>query len=231
MTNLLVTNLMNQSQTSLTVFSLERPLFLREYATKHYTILPYFCSHLMIEILMSFVTVMVRCVVTYFMIGLQQELYQMLAVMFVLSLSSTAIASFLGSIFSNAKIARSMLVPIVIPQFYFSVRCRSVFCSLASPISPLLITSGVSQGLFIPTNMIPVWVRWAQWVCTLTYASRLAMIYEFGDCESEICDEFLSQNGAEEDAKWWYWLALIALFFFFRSLAVITLRRKGRRFP
>ena len=89
-----------------------------------------------------------------------------------------------------------------------------------------------SQGVFIPVNLIPSWVRWGQWLCSLTYASRLAIINEFGECDLDTCDDFLAHNNADVDDATvvWYWLALVAWFVFFRILSAVTLRHKGLYF-
>lgn len=58
--NSLMAVMMGQSQNALQIFSAERPLFMREYSTNHYTILPYFMSKLMAEAIQSFVAMMVQ---------------------------------------------------------------------------------------------------------------------------------------------------------------------------
>lgn len=79
-----------------------------------------------------------------------------------------------------------------------------------------------------------MWVRWAQYFCSLTYAARLAYFYEFSSCPSglaqENCDRVLEQNSVDENDVWWYWLALIGLFVMFRVMGIMTLREKGRTF-
>ena len=119
--NLLISTMMGQSQTALLVFSAERPLFLREYATNHYGIVPYVAAHLLTEVIMSFTTVFVQCIVTSYMVGFQQGFLQYFGVSFMLSLTCTALCTWLGAVFTDPKVASSMFVPIFVPQFYFSV--------------------------------------------------------------------------------------------------------------
>ena len=58
--NILISTMMGQSQTALVVFSSEKPLFLREYATNHYSVIPYFLSYLFTEAIQSFCAVFVQ---------------------------------------------------------------------------------------------------------------------------------------------------------------------------
>ena len=80
LTNINISTMMSQSQAALTVFASERPLFMREYSTDHYSILPYFVSHLATEALQSFVVMLVQALLVYFMIGFQQSFLQLLFV-------------------------------------------------------------------------------------------------------------------------------------------------------
>ena len=86
--------------------------------------------------------------------------------------------------------------------------------------------------MFIPVNLIPSWVRWGQWLCSVTYASRLAVVNEVRECTLETCDDFLEHNNADvsDSTIALYWLALAAWFVAFRILSAVTLRRKGLLF-
>jgi len=199
---------MGQAQSSLVIFAAERPLFLREYATKHYSILPYFVSHLTTEAFQCFVAIMAQSLILYYMIGLEQTFFEFFSVCFTLSMATTAVAVCLGSVFSDPKVTASMFTLVIVPQCYFS-------------------------GVFIPINLIPSWIRWAQWLCSLTYASRLSMIYEFGGCAEaglQTCNAILTSNGVDTDRPGVYWAALVALFVAFRVAAMMTLHYKGLNF-
>jgi len=207
--NIMISTMMGQSQTALTMFSSERPLFLREYSTNHYSILPYFLSHLATEALNCLVAIMIQSIIVYYMIGFQMTFFQFFTITFTLAMTSTAVSVWLGAIFSNPKSAQALFTLVVVPQFYFS-------------------------GVFVSTNLIPVWVRWAQYLCSLKYAAGLGYIYEFTNCApgqaSINCSNVLAQNNVNESDVWWYWLALLVLLFMFRFAALIVLRRKGRDF-
>lgn len=67
----------------------------------------------------------------------------------------------------------------------------------------------------------------------MKYAAALSMIYEFGDCapdEEFNCETLLSRNNVNEDDAWWSWLALVALFAFFRIGALLLLQKRASEF-
>merc|ERR1712137_322951 len=108
---------------------------------------------------------------------------------YALALASTALAVFLGSSVEDPKLASEMLPILFVPQMLFA-------------------------GFFVASDLIPVWLRWAQYLCSLTYATRLALNAEFNDCgvSQEKCDTLVTNVGADKDENWWYWLILILLF-------------------
>ena len=142
----------------------------------------------------------------YWAMGFQMSFGLYLALTYALAITATAVAVLLGAFFADAKNASALFTLVVVPQFYFS-------------------------GLFIAIDLIPSWVAWAQYLCSLTYASRLAFAYEFGECDAgqaELnCDIILEANSVSTDDTWWYWLALMALFVAFRLGGIIVLRSKA----
>ena len=99
----------------------------------------------------------------------------------------------------------------------------------------LFVPQMLFAGFFVIPELIPVWLRWARYLCSLTYAIRIALVAEFGNgCgggQADInCDNLLKSIGAEEDETWWNWLVLVALFVVFRLLALFILQRKALKF-
>ena len=151
---------------------------------------------------------MAQSLILYFMLGLDQTFLQFLSVSYTLCMTSTAVAACIGALFTHPKSAQAMFTLVFVPQFYFS-------------------------GVFISTGLIPKWIRWAQYLCSLTYGSRLAMLYEFRGCYDagiDACEEILKQNEVETDNPEVYWASMLALFVLFRGAALLTLRHKGLNF-
>lgn len=180
--NVLIATLMGQSNTAVAVFSRDRPLFLREYSTDHYSIIPYFLSKLGSEAFNSFLAMVAQALVVYWMMGFQMGFGNFLAITYSLALTATAVAVMLGACFTDPKFATALFTVVVIPQMYFS-------------------------GVFIAIDLLPDWVAWAQYLCSLTYASRLSFAYEFSSCEPGVaqvnCQEVLDSNNVDVDDTWW----------------------------
>ena len=220
------------AQPALLAFPEERPVFLREYSTNHYNVFSYFLSRLTMEAFITFlqVTVQVSCawfvsrysarsplltfliqiVITYFMIGFQANFGEFLVIAYALAMSSTALAVLLGCAVEDPKLAQEMLPILFVPQMLFA-------------------------GFFVAPSLIPAWLRWAQYLCSLTYAIRLALVAEFDrDCGSPdanaSCKRVLNSIDARQDDVWWYWVVLVGLFAFFRVAAVAVLRKKATKF-
>ena len=123
---------------------------------------------------------------------------------------STALAVLLGCSVEDPKLGQEMLPILFVPQMLFA-------------------------GFFVLPNLIPIWLRWARYLCSLTYAVRLALIEEFGNgCgggkNDEQCASLLAAVEANPNDKWWYWIVLAGLFVGFRVLALLVLRRKATKF-
>jgi hypothetical protein len=69
----LTANIFSTALPSLVSFPDERPVFLREYSTNHYSVVSYFASRLSIELAVNAVQVTVSTVITYFMVGFQLD--------------------------------------------------------------------------------------------------------------------------------------------------------------
>lgn len=132
--NILISIMMSQAQNAATIFSKERGLFLREYATNHYTIPPYFISKLFAEAFQSFVAMLTQSVISYFMIGFQMNFFIFFLLLYSTCMTSTAVSVLLGCICDNPQVAFALSLLVSVPQFYFS-------------------------GVFIATNLIPTWIR------------------------------------------------------------------------
>ncbi|CAB9516113.1 Putative white-brown complex homolog protein 30 [Seminavis robusta] len=204
--NVLISTMMGQSNPAMLTFSKDRPVFLREFSTDHYTVIPYFLSKLWREMFNTLIATLSQALVIYWMMGFQMSFGQLFAITYALSLTATAVAVMLGACFDDVQNALTLFTLVVVPQFFFS-------------------------GLFIAIELIPSWVSWAQYVCSLTYAARLGFAYEFADCEpgdaAANCAAVLAANNVDKDSTWWYWLALLGLFVMFRGFGALILRYKA----
>jgi hypothetical protein len=77
------------AQSSLLDFPKDRPVFLREYSTNHYSVILYFISGLSIECTVTFFQALVQLFASYFLMGLRMGFLIFLAINFVLAIAST----------------------------------------------------------------------------------------------------------------------------------------------
>lgn len=123
-----------------------------------------------------------------------------------MAMASTALAVLIGSAIEDPKLAVEFLPVLFVPQILFA-------------------------GFFVNPEFIPVWLRWAQWLCALKYGVNLRLWYEWGDdkdCQG--CQNLLTSLGISEDAIWWFWVVLVVLFFVFRIMGLAILRHKATKF-
>ena len=94
----------------------------------------------------------------------------------------------------------------------------------------LFVPQMLFAGFFVAPELIPVWLRWARYLCALTYAVRIALVEEFGDgCPAtysngtvieddgqvvDPCYSLLDSVGANSDDTWWYVLTAISSILF-----------------
>mmetsp|Transcript_44184 Transcript_44184/g.92887 ORF Transcript_44184/g.92887 Transcript_44184/m.92887 type:complete len:698 (-) Transcript_44184:19-2112(-) len=206
---ILMMSMFGTAMPTLLSFPEERPVFLREYSTNHYGTVAYFMSRLAMEAIVTLLQILVLLLIAYHMVGLQSGFFYFLAIEYGLAMSSTAVAVLLGCAVEDPKMATEFLPLLFVPQLLFA-------------------------GFFVRTELIPSWLQWAQYLCSLTYGVRLALLAEFGDCAKASsrnpCNELLTVNQVEESERGFYWGMLWMLFVVFRLGGLVLLRKKATKF-
>jgi len=204
MANLLISTMFGVAQSSLMEFPQDRPVFLREYSTNHYAVLPYFVAKFTLECFTVLLQVVVQLIAAFFLMGFKQSFFSFLALNFMLAIASTSIGIFIGSCVENPAVAAELMPALIVPQLLFS-------------------------GFFIQVNLIPEFLRWAQYLCSLTYAIRLASLFEFGDnCSTAECANLLRNNGVYQLDSYLYWIILLAIAAVSRITSVVILKNKAK---
>ena len=93
------------------------------------------------------------------------------------------------------------------------------------------------SGFFIRTSLIPVFLRWAQYLCALKYAINLVLLTEFNldndSCQGAAafnCKAIIANNNIVGGDTFIYILLLFALFVVFRGIGMFILVQKAKRF-
>lgn len=86
-------------------FPLERPIFIREYATRTYKTLPYFLSKAMVELPITFAVTTVVFLIAYWIMKLQGSFIFLVLISWLLGLVASSTALVLGCALPNVKVA------------------------------------------------------------------------------------------------------------------------------
>uniref|UniRef100_A0A7R9U516 ABC transporter domain-containing protein n=1 Tax=Pinguiococcus pyrenoidosus TaxID=172671 RepID=A0A7R9U516_9STRA len=125
-----------------TEFPFQRPVFLREYSSSTYTAVAYFLARFPLELLLALGQVLITLILAYFLIDLRGNFAFYLLAYWMLNVAAASVATILGCALSDVKSVTEYIPPLFVPQLLFS-------------------------GFFIRIDDIPVWLRWAQWLCSL----------------------------------------------------------------
>lgn len=177
------------------------------------TALAYFFSKTVVELPMTFVNTLLQYFIIYQLCSLNGNFLELVFASFALASTSCSIAVVLGSMVDDVKTASEIQPLIFTPQLLFA-------------------------GYFIRTEMIPSFLRWSEYLCSLKYAISLILISEFnpgntnckGNNASNACQNILLRNGVAVEDQFFYIVILLGLFLGFRILAAFILVRRANRF-
>lgn len=211
---IVISALFGTAQPVLLAFPFERPMILREYATGTYGITAYFISKIFVEVPLSFVQTIVQFLLVYFLCDLQGSFIFMVLACFGVGMVSNSVAMGIGCLVPDVKDVTELAPLLFVPQILFG-------------------------GFFIRTSQIPIFLRWAQYLCGMKYAMNLVLMTEFQEstdrCQAspqaqENCRNILSANNVDPKIFYVYIILLFVLFFAFRVVGAIILNQKAKRF-
>lgn len=214
LTMILISSMFGSAQPVMLSFPYERPMFLREYSTGTYSSVAYFLSKLVVEIPLNFVQTLEAYILTYFLVGMQGNFILIVLAAWGLGMCSCSVAVFMGCSVGDVKSVTELAPLMFVPQMLF-------------------------VGFFIRTSLIPVFLRWAQYLCSLKYAMNLVILTEFRltspSCTSSPqaymnCKSLIESNDIDQDQYYIYILLLFGLFAVFRIAAAIILQQKAKKF-
>ena len=209
-----ISSMFGSAQPVMIMFPFERPMFMREYATGTYSALSYFVVKTMLDAPLTLATTLVQYILCYFMIGLQGNFFVLVGAAWGLGCASASCGMALGCAVGDVSQVTELAPVIFVPQLLFA-------------------------GFFIQTDKIPIFLRWAQYLCAIKYSLNIILQAEFGssmeNCQtseaaSMNCARALDSNSIEADMTWFYVLMLLVLFIGFRLLAAAILIKKAQKF-
>lgn len=168
----------------------------------------------MVEVPLTIIQMLVVWLLTYFMMDLQGNYFQLVAAGFGLAMTSNSLAMVLGSALSDVKEVTEMSSLLFVPQILFA-------------------------GFFVRLSQIPIFLRWAQYLCGMSYGVKLAFQIEFNpsleSCRSSAaaaanCSGLLSSNGINVNDFWVQIVCSFAIFFIARCMSGFILDFNARSF-
>ena len=198
------------AQPMVMTFPLERASFIREYATGTYGSSVYLIAKTMLDVPAAILQQIMSLLVFYFMTGMNGNFAYILFSISILGVVSASTGLLLSAATSKAETAVNILPAIFVPQLLLS-------------------------GFFISSELIPVWMRWMQWICPLKYGVALSTIAEFStnvvpdDKEGDVV-LFIDRSAINRDDWHVYGLIMVGMFFFMRILTGIILKRRAMNF-
>jgi len=198
------------AQGTLLSFPFEKPVFLREYSTGTYSVTAYTLSKILTEIPLAFLQNLWVMTIAYNMIGFQGNFLYHVFALFLLGLTASTVAMIISAVAKDLKQATETVPALFVPQLLFA-------------------------GFFIRIDQIPVYLRWAQYLCSLKYTLSISILVEFGEqtCDWQKipgCKSILSSNNVDKKDWWIYCLVLLALFLVGRTFVIVVLTRAARKF-
>jgi hypothetical protein len=157
---------------------------------------------------------LLQYLIAYFMIGLQGNFIFLVLISWGLGMVSNSLAMAMGCLIPDVKDVTELAPLAYVPQILFA-------------------------GFFIRTSQIPVFLRWAQYLCGMKYAMNLSFMTEFKVTDPSCshspeaitnCSNILSENNVDTAHYYIYIIILFALFAAFRAAGAFVLAQKAKRF-
>eukprot|EP00930_Biecheleria_cincta_P037390 TRINITY_DN2565_c0_g2_i2.p1 TRINITY_DN2565_c0_g2~~TRINITY_DN2565_c0_g2_i2.p1 ORF type:complete len:619 (-),score=111.21 TRINITY_DN2565_c0_g2_i2:13-1830(-) len=196
-----INSMFSCTQPTLLAFPSERPVFLREYASQMYGVVPYFLSKTVVEIVLLGLQCTIVWLIDYWMMGFRGNFLVHLGGSVLIGLSCSSLGLMLGCSISNVQTAVEVAPLALVPQILFA-------------------------GFFIQMEQIPEALRWLQYLCSLKWGMNILLVNEFGD--DEVGMKMLERNDVNKDDVGLYVGILCLLIVLFRFVGMLLLRSKGR---
>ncbi|KAK9721490.1 hypothetical protein K7432_003371 [Basidiobolus ranarum] len=140
--------LFSTAMPTISVFSDERNVFLREHGGGYYGLSAYFFSKIIVELPINIIMPIIFSSITYWMIGFQADagkFFIYVIVNILVALCGAALGILLGSLFKRLQIALAITPAIVLPLMMFG-------------------------GLLVNNKSAPAYFAWIQWISPIKYS-------------------------------------------------------------
>lgn len=195
-------------------FPIDRPIFMREYATGTYSVLAYFLSKAALEMPLALLQSVFTFCIVHPLLDLQGDFVTLVGASFLLGVVSSSLAVVLGCIVPDLRTVGELGPLLFVPQLLFA-------------------------GLFVRISQIPGYLQWVQYTCGLKYGINLIIMTELSDCgatsatptvANTACANFLSIQDIKRDEWHIYVGIMLIIMFVTRSIGMAILQSKAVAF-
>lgn len=165
----------------LSIFAIEKGVFMREFHAGYYSLTAYYLSKVLVELPHQIIFPVLLFLIAYYIIGLYPvfSIFLLSSVLLVFcAICGTAIGTFISAVFDDVAIALAVLPLVLLPVLLFS-------------------------GLFVNSGNFPVWLSWLQWASPVRYAFSGLLRnqfnnYTFNNCPGETAEECSGQRAINQ---------------------------------
>lgn len=191
--------------TAISIFTVERPVFIREYRNGYYPVIAYFLSKFIVELPAQIIFPIATMSIPYWIVGYQSNLkcYSLAALSFVLvANASAALGMLLGGVFTRIETALAVMPMIMMPLMIFG-------------------------GFLVNLGAIPWYFRWLKYISPIKRAFVALAKNEFtGD---KMGEEAMRRYSIDQEPSIWSELTVLAcMYVILLSIAFAGLLRIAR---
>jgi len=166
-------------------FPAERKVFVKEYKSRYYGVLPYYLSKTLIEVPFSLLFPTLFCLLTYYTAGFNDSTFshflEFTLMIINMTLCATSFGILIGCIFNELEVALNVAPLIFFPFMLFS-------------------------GFYVNSESISVWVKWIEYISPFRYGLEAGIYTEFENTA------FSPNPISTLDFTFGYWLSMLYLF-------------------
>jgi energy-coupling factor transporter ATP-binding protein EcfA2/ABC-type multidrug transport system permease subunit len=181
----------NTAMPALVNFPAERVRFIHESIVGTYSAGSYMIGKTLVEIPLTFLQAIVQTTVVYWTIRFRGFYLYLILILWGIASTSASLAILLGCLLKDPKQAIEFAPLIFVPQLLY-------------------------VGFYIRTSLIPVYIRWIQYLCPLKYGVNLAFLNEYhsvtGAGAIRNWSLMLSKNAIEPSDWWVYVLIMLGIY-------------------
>ena len=187
--NLLTNEFFGGVAAVISVYTIENPVFLREYRQGYYSVISYFLSKMIVELPFLIIFPVSTLSIAYWIVGFRSDTVAFLIaclIMIIVALCSSAMGMFLGGLFSRIEAALAAMPMILMPMIVFG-------------------------GLLVNLSTVPIYFRWIKHISPVKRAFVALSRNEFE--HDEIGRKALERYSLDKEPSLWHEVWILSIMY------------------